>query len=220
MQFKLRTFALIYFSYLSTYVYSNNTDNLVNIQQLQECKNIPAALERLSCYDSLLPSEIKVTNNKASIKAGGVAWNRAIEQEQNRNSSSTEFLTTLTEGHNPTILITTPALGYSAPRPILMFSCIDNITRLQVALPKPIKLGSVDVRLEADNNSFNSVWFVREDGFLLEASRGLSGIQEIQKLFGSRLLKIKPATAELNQLTFNIENLATEIEPLKKACHW
>lgn len=220
MQFKLRTLTIVCLSYLSAYVYANNTGNLVNIQQLQECKNIPAALERLSCYDSILPSETTIINNGASIKAGGIAWSRAIEQEQKRTSSSTEFLKTLAEGNNPIILITTPALGYSTPRPILMLSCVDNITRLQVALPKPIKLGSVDVRLEADNNSFDSTWFVREDGFLLEASRGLAGIQEIQKLFGSRLLKIKPSTVELNQLTFNIENLATEIEPLKKACHW
>lgn len=220
MQFKLKTLTLVFVIHLSAYVYASNTDNLVNIQKLQECKNIPAALERLYCYDSILPSEIRVTNNIASIKSGRIAWNRAIEQEQNRDSSSTEFLTTLTDSNNPTIIITTPALGYSTHRPILMLSCVDNITRLQVALPKPIKLGSVNVSLGTDNGSFDSTWFVREDGFLLEASRGLTGIQEIQKLFSSKLLKIKLSTAELNQLIFNIENLATEIEPLKKACHW
>ncbi|MCP6025837.1 type VI secretion system-associated protein TagO, partial [Klebsiella pneumoniae] len=33
-------------------------------------------------------------------------------------------------GERPTVVITTPAIGHVPPRPVLMFSCVDNITRM------------------------------------------------------------------------------------------
>jgi type VI secretion system protein VasI len=44
--------------------------------------------------------------------------------------------------------------------------------------------------LRTDKGQFRSRWFVRENGFLLEASRGLSGIDEIKQLFGAKTLTL------------------------------
>ncbi len=126
-----------------------------------------------------------------------------------------------TSGERPTVIITTPAIGHVPPRPVLMFSCMDNITRMQVALAKALDTHDIAVTLKADSRTFRSRWFVRENGILLESSRGLSGIDEIKQLFGAKTLTVDTGAGNADEkLTFNIDGLAQTIGPLRDACHW
>lgn len=119
------------------------------------------------------------------------------------------------------MVITTPAIGHVPPRPVLMFSCVDNITRMQVALMHPLDTHDIAVTLSADGKTFRSHWFVRESGTLLESSRGLSGIDEIKQLFSAKTLTVDTgADNAVGKLTFNIDGLARVITPLRDACHW
>ena len=159
----------------------------------------------------------------ALVKAGfvGEAWTRATEQEKHRQGNTTELLVTQVPGERPTVVITTPAIGHVPPRPVLMFSCVDNITRMQVALMHPLDVHDIAVTLNADNRALRSHWFVRENGTLLESSRGLSGIDEIKQLFGAKTLTVDTgADNAAGKLTFNIDGLARAIAPLRDACHW
>ncbi len=131
------------------------------------------------------------------------------------------LLVTQVPGERPTVVITTPAIGHVPPRPVLMFSCVDNITRMQVALMHPLDVHDIAVTLNADNRALRSHWFVRENGTLLESSRGLSGIDEIKQLFGAKTLTVDTgADNAAGKLTFNIDGLARAIAPLRDACHW
>ena len=76
------------------------------------------------------------------------------------------------------------------------------------------------MKLVTENTEQISQWFLRENGFVLEASRGLDGIKEIQKLFHSGQLKIQIESDVFKELVFNIENLSEEIKPLRAMCHW
>ena len=126
-----------------------------------------------------------------------------------------------TSGERPTVIINTPAIGHVPPRPVLMFSCMDNITRMQVALAKALDTHDIAVTLKADSRTFRSRWFVRENGILLESSRGLSGIDEIKQLFGAKTLTVDTGAGNADEkLTFNIDGLAQTIGPLRDACHW
>lgn len=181
------------------------------------------ALERLDCYDRLLAPLSPSGFDGALVKAGfvGEAWTRATEQEKRREGNTTELLVTQVPGERPTVVITTPAIGHVPPRPVLMFSCVDNITRMQVALMHPLDVHDIAVTLNADNRALRSHWFVRENGTLLESSRGLSGIDEIKQLFGAKTLTVDTgADNAAGKLTFNIDGLARAIAPLRDACHW
>ncbi|STM20743.1 type VI secretion-associated protein [Escherichia coli] len=62
---------------------------------------------------------------------------------------------------------------------------------------------------------------MRENGTLLESSRGLSGIDEIKQLFGAKRWTVDTgADNAAGKLTFNIDGLARAIAPLRDACHW
>lgn len=199
------------------------TNAQVTLQAMQSCRQEPAALERLDCYDRLLAPLSPEGFNGALVKAGfvGEAWTRATAQEKHRQGNTSELLVMQTPGERPAVIITTPAIGYVPPRPVLMFSCVDNITRMQVALMHPLDTHDITVILNTGNRIFRSRWFVRENGVLLESSRGLSGIDEIKQLFGAKTLTVDMGRDDApGKLTFNIDGLAQAITPLRDACHW
>ncbi|HDR2754443.1 type VI secretion system-associated protein VasI [Enterobacter sp. RHBSTW-00175] len=198
-------------------------DEQVTLDAMNVCRKESAALERLDCYDRILTPVQTQGFAGALVKAryDGEAWTRALEQEKQRMDNSTGLLITRTEGERPTVIITTPAIGSLPPRPVLMFSCVDNITRMQVALAVPRRENDIPLVLRTDKGQFRSRWFVRENGFLLEASRGLSGIDEIKQLFGAKTLTLDTGVGNAaGKLTFNIDGLAQTIAPLRDACHW
>ncbi|HFK4479384.1 TPA: type VI secretion system-associated protein VasI [Citrobacter sedlakii] len=185
------------------------TNAQTTLSAMMACRREPAALERLDCYDHILAPEQHGFDG-ALVKASyeGEAWKRAFTQEKQRPDNSSALMMTQSDGERPTVIITTPAIGNVPPRPVLMFSCVDNITRMQVALT-------------TDNGRFQSHWFIRENGYLLEASRGLAGIDEIRQLFDAKTLTIDTGTdGAAGKLTFNIDGLAKTIAPLRDACHW
>ncbi|EDA3140145.1 type VI secretion system-associated protein TagO [Salmonella enterica] len=197
-------------------------DEQVTLEAMSACRKEPAALERLDCYDRILAPQSDSGFVGALVKAryDGEARKRAFEQEAQRADNSTALLLTRTEGEHPTVVITTPAIGSLPPRPVLMFSCVDNITRMQVALSASRQEHDIPVTLKTESGAFRSRWFVRENGFLLEASRGLSGIDEIKQLFGARTLTLETGNGGAGQLIFNIDGLAQTLAPLREACHW
>lgn len=197
-------------------------DEQVTLEAMSACRKEPAALERLDCYDRILAPQSDSGFAGALVKAryDGEARKRAFEQEAQRADNSTALLLTRTEGEHPTVVITTPAIGSLPPRPVLMFSCVDNITRMQVALSASRQEHDIPVTLKTESGAFRSRWFVRENGFLLEASRGLSGIDEIKQLFGARKLTLETGNGGAGQLIFNIDGLAQTLAPLREACHW
>lgn len=195
------------------------------LKAMTACRAEPASLERLDCYDRLL-TPVYPDFSTALVKAQvqGEDWQRAFAQEAQRDDHSTQFLTKLTEGEHPSVVITTPALGSLSPRPVLMFSCIDNITRMQIALPKPLN-GQPDMTLTTEKIHVNTHWFLRENDSLLESSRGLPGIDEIKQLFGAKTLTVTFNTAAsrniaLPSLTFTISSLEKTLAPMRVACHW
>lgn len=198
------------------------TNAQATLSAMVACRREPAALERLDCYDHILAPE-QPSFDGALVKARyeGEAWKRAFAQEKQRTDNSTTLMMTQNSGERPTVIITTPAIGNVPPRPVLMFSCVDNITRMQVALTHTITPSDIAVTLTTDVRQIQSRWFIRENGTLLESSRGLSGIDEIKQLFGAKTLTIDTGTeSAARKLTFNIDGLAKTIVPLRDACHW
>ncbi|EAY2191253.1 type VI secretion system-associated protein TagO, partial [Salmonella enterica subsp. enterica serovar Dublin] len=110
------------------------TDAQATLSAMTACRREPAALERLDCYDKILtPEQPGFASALVKAKYEGEAWKRAFAQEKQRPDNSTALIMTQSGGERPTVIITTPAIGNVPPRPVLMFSCVDNITRMQVA---------------------------------------------------------------------------------------
>lgn len=193
-----------------------NNEETVNL--LMQCTREESALTRLECYDNILrPNMMPSTNNGTQQRSS--IWHWIVEQEDRRTENTTELIIdTFDDGER--VLLTTPAIGHQPPRPILAFSCIDNITRMQIVLFNPMNYKNTKVQLVTDNDVINANWFVRENGFIFESSRGLLGIEQIKRILSAQSLTLKSDEPMLNGLVFNLTTLDTAIKPLRTACHW
>ncbi|MER2370422.1 type VI secretion system-associated protein VasI [Photorhabdus laumondii] len=190
------------------------TPTAPSLPALLQCRAEPSPLVRVDCYDRLLD---KVDNIAViPLEKTGPVWRQAMEQEMKRTDHSTGFITTQSDSLPIRVILTTPAMGVPPPRPVLMLSCIDNITRIQIALAKPQDSGTVMISTEI--TQFSADWFLRENGYLLESSRGLPGIEELKRLMTGKTLTIK--TGNGNRMTFNISQLEQAVKPLRSACRW
>lgn len=139
---------------------AEKTDSQALTQALSECRLESSQLIRLACYDKII-ADSSVETDLDSSKMGK-AWRQAMEHEMHREDNSAGFLVTVPETGDYPVIMTIPAIGFAPPRPVMMISCIDNITRLQVALPCQQEAGSV--MLTTDKTQFTAGWFLRENG--------------------------------------------------------
>ena len=184
-------------------------------QALEQCRLESSPLVRLDCYDKLgrnTDPEVLLPE----VEEMGIIWQRATNHEAKRNDDSVNFISTQPANGGYPVIMTTPAIGAQSPRPILMISCIDNITRMQLVLSAMQDAGTIT--LTSDQTEYSTEWFLRENGYVLESSRGIPGIEEIKRLLSGNRLTIKLANDQ--RLSFNISQLAEDIKPLRAACHW
>nr|WP_314265989.1 type VI secretion system-associated protein VasI [uncultured Moellerella sp.] len=184
-------------------------------QVLEQCRLESSPLVRLDCYDKL-GSATDAEAIQAEVEEMGVIWQQARDHEAKRDDNSANFITTQSANGGYPVIMTTPAIGAQSPRPILMISCIDNITRMQLVLSSVQEAGAIT--LTSDQIEYSADWFLRENGYVLESSRGIPGIEEIKRLLSGNRLTIKLANDQ--RLSFNISQLAEDIKPLRAACHW
>lgn len=189
-------------------------------QQLEQCQQERSALIRLDCYDNILKAAQHTEPSGQVVRSEDIA--KILLQEQARTEHSTDFIITQAEGViSPQVILTTPALGTKPPRPVLAFSCLDNITRMQIILHEALPVSGRTLTLKTNTGlKLESHWFVRDQGHVLENSRGLPGISQIQKLFHAETLQIESDNPLLNGLSFKINKLEKEIAPLRQACRW
>lgn len=186
---------------------------------LQACRQQSSPLPRLQCYDEAWHPEIKV--NEAGDRPDRY-WLQITSQETQRKPDDPVLMLKEfnTEGVPRVVILTVPGNGNYPARAIFAISCIENITRMQIAFTTPQGKGDQVLKMFADGKEIASRWFWRGSGYRLEASRGLQGIAEIQPLFGAKALAISSGHPALDGLHFRIEGLKQALEPLRKACHW
>ena len=203
------------------------SDSASVLEALSPCTHKESALERLDCYDRVLrPSQQQDDSLRTSDANAQISrnphWLQATAQEQQRGADSPPILTGNSGGDNPRIMLTTPAQSPRATGAILAFSCIDNITRMQIMLPTPARTEKGAITLLTDKGTMKTRWFVRDNGYVLEASRGLPGIDEIRQLlsFQARQMTLASSDPTVNGLVFDISTLSSAIASLRAACHW
>nr|WP_282813874.1 type VI secretion system-associated protein VasI [Hafnia alvei] len=203
-----------------------NASLSADVQRAMEaCRNEPFPLPRLQCYDQAWHPKmhnVGIPLGKTKTDKPDETWQLVMTQEHQRSVDAPTLL--LREFNNtsgePVLLMTTPSQEGSTVPAILAISCVENITRMQLVFSQPLGDGESPLTLRTSKNDIDTRWFWRSSGYRLESSRGLSGIAEIQQLLGSTTLTIIADNKALNGLTFQLNNLQTTLQPLRKACHW
>jgi type VI secretion system protein VasI len=120
------------------------------------------------------------------------------------------------------IVLTTPAIGSRPPRPLLIISCINNITRLQIGLHQSINKGWIKIALGLKNKKYqtNTSWRMTGAGEIVDAGRGIPSINLLKSMLGQSRVQIHSKDMLLNGLTFDITGFSQQMKSFRLACHW
>lgn len=195
-----------------------------------ECTQINSSLNRLACFDSFFKTPVNFPgkNKSSDFRADYQPEILRIAQriEKGRPPETAGLLMQRSVDHKASnqerIILSAPAIGAYPPRPLLIISCINNITRLQIGLEKSLTEHSIPVTLNVDAMSIGGdyLWRVIEAGKIVDAGRGISSISILKKISKYQRLMIQSDAHLLNGLTFDISGLNQVLPELRKACHW
>ncbi|SFI08981.1 type VI secretion system-associated protein VasI [Modicisalibacter xianhensis] len=179
------------------------------------CAETSSRLARLHCYDALFRGNDTINQTHDPRPA---QWYRVQAMERHRQED--DFSVRSEVQDNGDVLMSAPALGTVVPRPRLVISCEDTITRFQLHLEAPLTEGRTRLRLDTGNASLEQEWRIRDGGYVVSGGRGLPAIDTLRRLLDAGTLTLGSDIASLDGLRFELQALRTRIAPLRTACHW
>jgi type VI secretion system protein VasI len=143
---------------------------------------------------------------------------RVLTHEAGRHPDDLTFrLTPEDDG----LTISAPAIASAASHHYLVISCLQNISRLQLVAAQPIDAGRVTVRLQGEQSTTVATpWQVTENGQVLDAGRGLPGIEQIKQLIGAHRIQVQSDNPSIDGLVFDAQGLDPLIDEARKTCRW
>jgi len=195
-----------------------------------ECTTIQSSLKRLTCFDTYFNTPIYLPENMASYTSQAdyqpeiLKIARRIEKKRPPETAS--LLVQKTVDHEASgqkrIILSAPAIGSIPPKPLLIISCMNNITRLQIGFEQPLAEHHTAVTLTLDGRSIGGdyLWKIIETGKIVDAGRGIPSINILKIISKHQRLLIQSEAQRLNDLTFDISGLKRVLPEFRKACHW
>ena len=187
-------------------------DEAARLTEARQCAGLDSRLERLHCYDALFQDAPAATDDELPA-----LWQAVLDQEARRDDDTFALLTGVGDDE---VLLTAPALGTTPPRPVLVISCKEWITRFQLHLPEAIEAPRAALRLRGTGSDLTQTWRIRDGGQVVSGGRGLPAIDTLRRLLDSETLTLSSEHEALDGLRFELGDLRRQIQPLRNACRW
>ncbi|WP_236688264.1 type VI secretion system-associated protein VasI [Photobacterium kishitanii] len=205
---------------------SAQQDSTVMLDRANQCRDIESKLERLQCFDEVFDTPIAVVETLMSRNAVQYpsSWIRAMKSEQNRGDTKGFILNQQDEGNGLSRMWLT-ATAMNAPLtdtqlgPILMLTCFEKISRIQLILPEPIQAGRVSISIPG-SPVVTQDWISDDSGYLLRSGRGIPAIDAIKAMTSAPQLILRSDIAGIDNLEFDNKNLAEALTPMREICRW
>ncbi|MFT5236357.1 MAG: type VI secretion system protein VasI [Shewanella sp.] len=188
------------------------------LNDAKACVTIKSKLERLYCFDQVFMTPLAVIETQDIAKVHVTEWVRANESEARRQGQS-GFLFGHQEDKPNNVWLTTTAIGALPPRPILMLSCIDNISRVELVIPQEMSEGSVRVSVNQPDSQ-GRLWVSDHSGLVFRTGRGIPAIHVMKSMLSGDEFTFSSDNSRFNGLQFDATGLKQAIKPLQKACRW
>ncbi|WP_409488566.1 type VI secretion system-associated protein VasI [Pseudomonas promysalinigenes] len=207
-------------------VYSNGVWLLLTLCSLPvlafeppDCPRIVSNIERLACFDQAAGTPAHTGSRQWSAQEHDAPiLRRVVTQEMERAPGDSRFRLSLAQDE---VMIWAPADTLASPASYLVISCVQNISRLQLVTAQPIDSRRVKVRLRGERGATTArPWQVMENGQVLDAGRGLPGIEQIKQLIGAKRIHVESDYPAVHGLVFDAQGLDPLIDEARKACRW
>lgn len=185
----------------------------------QDCQRIVSNIERLACFDQAAGTPGFTPQRQWSAQElEAPTVRRVLIHETGRAPEDLMFRLRSEEGG---LLISAPAIASVAPHPYLIISCVQNISRLQLVTAQPVDASRVQVQLRGERGATAPTpWQVMENGQVLDAGRGLPGIEQIKQLIGAHRIHVESDNPAVDGLVFDAQGLDPLIDEARKTCRW
>ncbi|MDC0612209.1 type VI secretion system-associated protein TagO [Vibrio sp.] len=196
-------------------------DSVQQIQQAKKCSEVPDRLSRLACFDDVFKTPIhRQSLSERQVKP--FSWQQAMDSYRDTAKGDKTHLNLQGVGEDYNAWLTVGALNgrkrYSkGPIPVLMMSCIDKISRIELAMPKEVKQAQLRISLVSGDTKF---WRTDDTGLLLTAGRGIPAIDQMKKIMRERTITLRSSDPTINGLVFETDTLREDLKPLRKRCDW
>lgn len=186
------------------------------LDDARSCTSEPQRLERLACFDEVFGTPLASSDEElhAPDARRSERWRQAYASLDTENGGAGVIYRDT--GRAAGQLVTVPALGVQPPRPLLVLQCHNNITELTLMLPEAID----EERIAMGFGRGQTVWRVRDEGFVLSGGRGLPAIRTVKAMINSNEARIDAENSRIDGLLFDLSGYRQAIEPLRETCGW
>lgn len=192
------------------------------LDRAQSCTKIDSRLDRLTCFDSLFKTPAQV--DVAQIKNEDVpdSWQRAFDSFSQYKVGDVSHLTALGEEERGDAWVTLVALNEKTAfannaKPILLMSCIDNLSRVELAFPTAIDDPQVNISI---TGLPSQSWRSDDVGVLFSSGRGIPAIDMMKAMEKQQRLVLRSNSRIVDGLWFDARQLSQSLTSLRTRCGW
>ncbi len=195
---------------------SNAEVSQQQIEQAQQCTNIIGRLDRLNCFDNVFG--VTLSEALTTKKTLPLSWVRAMNAAKSSTSNTSPVVDG--EGDNSNAWIALKANNDKSDgreQPVLLMSCIDNLSRIELALPTSIEDARVRVSIA---NHPQQMWRSDDSGVLLSSARGIPAIDLMKSMSRQPFVVIRSNSTAIDGLLFHTDSLNEHLHLLRDRCGW
>lgn len=197
----------------------------------QQCTQIGQNRQRLACFDRIFNTAnaqglSRLQGQMTKANQYPRQYRIAMANEAERGKESGFFLGMSDPGgpHEqliPDVWVTATAIGAKPPRPVLMLSCSDAISRVELMLPDGLEAGRADIEILVDGKQrIGQRWSSDDTGYILRSGRGVAAFSAMREMLNGKTMMLRSTNVLLDGLQFDVRGLEEAILPVRKACQW
>lgn len=182
------------------------------LKQAQQCTAITERLERLNCFDRVMQTpnlhqRVQAKDDKPQ------AWHSAFE-----SALASQPINVVQQGDDGDAWLTlSQPLDSDNLSPVLMMSCVNKISRIELALPSELADARIRVSVAYGPEQY---WRSDDTGVLFSSARGLPAIAMMKAMSKQSRLVLRSNSPHIDGLQFNAVGLAQALQPLRQRCGW
>ncbi|HBN6296300.1 TPA: hypothetical protein L3M97_004256 [Vibrio parahaemolyticus] len=180
------------------------------VEALFQCRQESDRLTRLACFDEVIqtPTQASSTHHLNAMRYPSL-WQQ-IWRSQARQKEGVQVWKN--EGENDAWIAIRERSEFP-PRALLALSCIDNLSRVDVLMAKPIEPLILKMALDKQRVTLRS----DDYGVMYSSARGVPAIDIMKWFFFQEPLSL---LVDGEQLQFETQEASTLLPLLKTRCHW
>lgn len=189
------------------------------LAQAEQCRLVSGRLERLDCFDRVFKTPLP--EKQLTGQAYPEAWQRAMDAAH-QDGDKSRTLVTQGDGKGSSAWLALTAMNTHTQfqgntKPILLMSCMNNLSRVELALPDPVQDGRIRIAVAGGQQQY---WRSDDLGVLMSSARGLPAIDMMKAMTAGNRLVLRSNATFADGLEFDTRNVASELSALRQRCGW